>query len=57
MTRGLDYEWGGVMPWAQERQGQKAAPSRAWKNHPRNTSYLNEMLNLGVVDTEPVPFR
>lgn len=45
------------MPWAQDRQGQKVVPSRAWKNHPGNSSYLNRMLKLGVVDTEPVPFR
>lgn len=54
MTWSLGHEQGGVMPWAQDRQGQKVVPSRAWKNHPGNTRYLNEMLKLGVVDTEPV---
>lgn len=57
MRGGLDHGWGGVMPWAQDRQGQKAVPSRAWKNHPGNTSCLNKMLKLGVVDTKAVSFR
>lgn len=54
MTWDPDCEQGGVMPWAQDRQGQKAVPPRDWKNDPGNTSYLNVMLKLDVVDTEPV---